>query len=83
MNIGMLWFDNDKNSDVTSKVNRAADYYQDKYGKEPTVCFVHPSMMGENGRKQNNKKLRAGKVDVLTSQEMLPNHFWIGVNGKK
>ena len=60
-----------------------AHYYQDKYGKKPTVCVVHPSMMGTNGSKKKAKKFKAGNVEVQTSKEMLPNHFWIGVNGKE
>lgn len=45
MKIGMLWFDNDPHTDLAAKVERAASYYRSKYGKTPTVCFVHPSML--------------------------------------
>lgn len=45
MKIGMLWFDNDSHSDLESKVEKAAAYYRLKYGKTPSVCFVHPSML--------------------------------------
>lgn len=45
MKIGMLWFDNDPHTDLSAKVERAATYYRLKYGKSPTVCFVHPSML--------------------------------------
>ena len=33
MNIGMLWFDNDKKTDLAGKITRAADYYRNKYGQ--------------------------------------------------
>ncbi len=47
MNIGMLWFDNDPRTALTAKVNRAADYYRQKYGLVPDLCLVHPSMLGD------------------------------------
>lgn len=49
MNIGMLWFDNDPKADLPAKIERAANYYQNKYGKRPTLCFVHPSHLPANG----------------------------------
>ena len=45
MNIGMLWFDNDKKTDLSDKIKRAASYYKEKYGQNPNLCFVHPSML--------------------------------------
>ena len=47
MNIGMLWFDNDKHSDLTTKIKKAVDYYHTKYGKAPNLCLVHPKTLGE------------------------------------
>lgn len=72
MNIGMLWFDNDTKSDLTTKVHRAADYYQRKYGKAPNLCFVHPSMLADAPWQSNGIELR-------TTRSVLPNHFWIGI----
>ena len=72
MDIGMLWFDNDPKLDVLSKVMKAAAYYRSKYGEEPNLCFVHPSMIPD-------VKTRAGKIAVQTNNTVLPHHFWIGV----
>ncbi len=74
MDIGMLWFDNDKNADLDIKLRRAAAYYQKKYGQSPNLCFVHPSML-PNGRPQ-----QASDVEVRTSSSLLPNHFWLGIH---
>jgi hypothetical protein len=74
MDIGMLWFDNDAKTDLNTKVSRAAAYYRTKYGKSPTICFVHPSML-------RKEKDHAAGVEVRTSDLVLPNHIWIGVNG--
>jgi predicted transcriptional regulator len=47
MNVGMLWFDNDPRTALTAKVERAADYYRQKYGLVPDLCLVHPSMLAQ------------------------------------
>jgi len=82
MDIGMLWFDNSQQEDLKSKIARAAAYYQKKYGQNPNMCFVHPSMLGINGKKEmeaSEPSIKTGKVEVRPSVSILPNHFWIGV----
>jgi len=82
----MLWFDNDRKSSIPSKVEKAARYYQKKYGKKPDVCYVHPKMVkGEKGKNKGAKKptagnpLKIGKILVLKNDKVLPDHFWIGI----
>jgi len=72
MNTGMLWFDNDPQIDIRSKINRAIAYYQKKYGQTPDLCYVHPSMLPGNS-------IFSTGVDVQPDQMILPNHFWIGL----
>ena len=97
MNVGMLWFDNDPKAGLDAKVERAAVYYRKKYGKVPTLCFVHPTMMeAAEGRPKNGGAVEetvlgeagagenryvSGGVTICTHHSVLPNHFWIGVNG--
>ena len=82
MNVGMLWFDNDSKADLFAKIERAASYYQDKYGKSPNICYVHPSMtLTLTTPKENTEPIRAGSIEVRTTRSVLPNHLWIGVNG--
>jgi len=89
MNIGMLWFDNDPKIELNYKIKRAAKYYFDKYGSMPTVCFIHPCMMPEESSKGNQAedlaqdKVLSGGVEIRFNKSILPNHFWIGVNGIK
>lgn len=84
MNVGMLWFDNDPRTALEGKVARAADYYRNKYGRTPTLCFVHPSMLPtpaapvETG--PETARLVADGVEVRSNRSVMPNHFWIGVN---
>ena len=86
MDIGMLWFDNDRKSSIPKKVERAASYYQKKYGVNPNLCYVHPKTVKENGEKKKTKKeiernpLKIGKILVLKNEKVLPDHFWIGIS---
>jgi hypothetical protein len=73
MDIGMLWFDNDPKTDLNVKIEKAVNYYSDKYGQRPNLCFIHPSMMNGSPKRLNN-------VDIKTNKAVRPNHFWIGVN---
>jgi hypothetical protein len=73
MNIGMLWFDNDIKSDLPTKIQRASDYYRNKYGRTPNVCFVHPSMLPAPVN-------QAAGVELRTSRSVLPNHLWLGIS---
>ncbi len=81
MNIGMLWFDNDPKAEIDTKIKRAADYYHNKYGVIPDLCVIHPSMVGSGALPSQEEKMRSGNIEVRTSRSVLPNHFWIGVNG--
>ena len=74
MNIGMLWYDSDPQKELEDKVDQAASYYHEKYGKEPDLCFIHPSM------KDIEEGEQAGDVEIRSSGTVLPNYFWIGVN---
>ncbi len=94
MNIGMLWFDNDPKIELAAKVRRAAQYYRTKYGKNPTLCYVHPSMLPNAPEDERIEESNTGDptqeeaclvtagVAVRPHHTVLPNHFWIGVNGK-
>ena len=79
MNVGMLWFDNDPRTALTVKVNRAADYYRQKYGLIPDLCMVHPSMLGGHPDLVDGS---AGKVAVRPNRAILPGHLWIGKEDK-
>jgi hypothetical protein len=72
MNVGMLWFDNDTKSDFKMKIKRAAAYYQNKYGQQPNLCYVHPNML-------EGESLKTDGIEIRTTRSVLPHHFWIGV----
>ncbi len=68
---GMLWFDNDPKTGLAKKIDRAAQYYQKKYGQPANLCFVHPKMLGK-------EQIEAADVEVKTSETILLHHLWIG-----
>jgi hypothetical protein len=72
MNTGMLWFDNDPKTDLKSKIAQAVTYYQQKYGKHPDLCFVHPSVYSESTARTNG-------VEVRPNRLIRPHHLWVGI----
>ena len=78
MHTGMLWFDNNDQRDMESKLQRAVEYYEKKYGKRPGVCVVHPLTLA------GQQKDLLG-LNIRTSNTVLPHHFWLGEDrpGKK
>lgn len=72
MKTGMLWFDNNPRTDLMTKVSEAVVYYTGKYGRKPDLCFVHPSMLGENPPRSNS-------IEVRPNRQVLPNHLWLGI----
>jgi len=80
MRTGLLWFDDDPGHTLKDKVLRAAARYEQKLGRAPNLCFVHPSAFDGNGKVE-----KADAVEVRAGCSILPHHFWIGVdeeNGK-
>lgn len=77
MNIGMLWLDADQSKSLPSRVERAAAYYQAKYGRQPNTCVLHPLTLGEVD------PASIPLVKVETSLKVLPEHFWVGCEDKR
>lgn len=74
MDIGMLWFD-DSARPLREKVERAVEYYAQKYGRTPTLCLVNPA--GLDGAEGT----LAG-VQVRGARTVMRHHLWIGVDEK-
>ena len=80
MKTGLLWYDNDPVRKLDEKVERAAVHYERKFGQAPTLCFVHHSLLGKNGKRAARKAVEhAGDVEIRASRSVLRNHFWLGV----
>lgn len=77
----MLWFDNDKTAALETKVVRATQYYEKKYGIKPNLCFVNPALYPEGTDPQQYMEI-AG-TEIRPSLIININHFWIGVNNNE
>jgi hypothetical protein len=75
MSVGMLWFDGDSRNSLRHRIDRAAKYYQEKYGQAPTVCFVNPTTAGQ-------EPPSLADMNLETSHSVLPDHFWLGMSSE-
>jgi len=74
MDIGMLWYDDDSRRSLSEKVARAVDFYKQKYGSPPTVCFINPATLKDKAAPET-----AGGVQLRSARNVLVDHFWLGV----
>jgi len=77
MKTGMLWFDNSQTT-LTVKIQKAAEYYEKKYGRKPDLVLIHPSML-----EQNQRQLEVNKITVRPYRPVLPGHIWVGIEDKQ
>ena len=68
MNAGMLWFDNDPKTALSTKIEKAANYYQKKYGRKPNLCLINPNSL--NGEKSGD-----GKITIRPYRPEVPPWF--------
>lgn len=73
MELGELFYIPDARLGLEARVLWAASRYQKKYGQQPTLCMLHPSLLG-SGRK------RLGRLRLEARKSVLPNYLWIGVS---
>lgn len=64
--IEMKWFD-DSGDSLESKLKRAAERYEQKYGSRPAECKVHPSMV------EGERTIHG--IKVQPARDILPNTF--------
>lgn len=74
MDSGELFFIADSKQTLEGKVLWAAQSYKRKYGQEPTLCLLHPSLM------QGVKNL--GALKLQPKKSILPSYLWIGVEAE-
>ena len=67
----MLWYDNSPRS-LLEKVQEAAEYYAQKYGRVANICFVDPEQL-------NGADPAVDGIQIEPNPMILRNHFWIWV----
>jgi hypothetical protein len=83
MNTGLLWYDNDPKTTLEDKIGRAAQRYQEKYGRWPNTCFVHPLAMNGGAQPKDSGygiKSLHGEIRVCSAPFILLHHLWLGEN---
>ena len=72
MKQGMLWYDDSPTRSLEDKIERASVSYQNKYGRRPNVCYLHPRTLPAT--------FQAGAtIRVVPVTDVLPHHLWLGV----
>jgi hypothetical protein len=72
MHSGMLWYDSGPKDSLEDRLQRAIEYYRQKYGRAPTLCLVNQGTL-------EGLQARIEGITVRPYGPMLPGHFWIGV----
>jgi len=70
--VGMLWFDDSPQRSLDAKIELAAKRYQEKRGRSPNSCYVHPSCLRQGFPPES-------RIKVVALRDILPHHFWLGV----
>lgn len=71
MAVGLLWFDAEKGRNWRAEAEAAARRYREKFGRAPTVCYVHPQMLG------GGKEEKVGQMRVVARSTVLPHHLFL------
>lgn len=79
MKTHLLWFDDRTNTPIADKLQRAAAHFEAKHGQRPTICAINPLMAAAAGLQ--GPAVIAG-MQIKTSQNVLTNHFWLGVEAE-
>jgi len=84
MHVGMLWFDNNPQLALKKKIEKAVSYYRQKYRREPNLCLINPTMIGE-GKGASKAAEELNEISGLTVRPyrpVLPGNLWIGIEDK-
>ncbi len=76
MQAGLLWFDNDPQRDVATKVLAAAQRYQERFGAAPDTCYVNHTATGGVVQALS---WQGRPLHIVPSSRILAHHFWVGV----
>jgi hypothetical protein len=72
MEVGELFYIENPSLNLEQRVLWAAKRYQKKFGQQPTLVMLHPSLL-----KAGQKRL--GRLRLEAKKSVLPNYLWIGV----
>ncbi len=79
MQSGLLWFDNSPGRGLADKVGDAARRYREKFGALPDTCYVNQSALDKGALTVPLAGAPGKALRVLPAPNVLPHHFWVGV----
>lgn len=79
MHTGMLWFDN-SSIPLSAKIEKATEYYEEKYGRKPNLVLVHPSMLDATA--PDGMRFESDGLTIRSYRPVLPGHIWIGIQDR-
>jgi hypothetical protein len=83
MQIGLLWFDNSADRGLAAKIEDAARRYQEKFGVSPNTCYVNSAALGGGEMTLPARPAQGLPVRVLPAVDVLPHHFFLGVEERE
>lgn len=82
MDVGLLWLEDEPGLGFDRSVRRVAESYRRKFGRAPSLCFVHPNTLGGRKAPEGDGPLMSGRVEIRVVPWILPNHFWVGIESE-
>ena len=79
MQSGLLWFDNNPARGLAAKIEDAARRYREKFGVVPDTCYVNQAELSQDTLTITLGGAPGRSLRVLPARNVLPHHFWIGV----
>lgn len=70
MGMGLLWYDS-STTELGAKLQKVVKRYQERFGAQPNVCYVHPGTLPQG-------EVSLGGIRVRPSEHVLKHHFWVG-----
>jgi hypothetical protein len=78
MQAGLLWYDSEPGRPIAAKAAAAAERFQEKFGVVPDTCYVSEKALKDG---ELTIPFHEGKLRLVPANNILLNHFWIGLNG--
>ncbi len=69
MREGLLWYDADPRRPTSQKIEDAARRYQERFGRAPNCCHLHP-----------DERVGPTSLQVVPNPRILLHHYWVGVD---
>ena len=71
MTTGMIWFDNDLQTNIEEKIKLAIRYYHRKFGSQSTVCALNPKL-------QEILQQPVADIEVNYNSDLSTDYIWLG-----